>query len=185
MPQSKYLKPEWACYHWGWYLTNHRGHRTYVDFLTWRLRNYGVIYDAGCGDGLLSFLMACRGKTVTGVDTDPEAIRQAKKITRCFDKMNKLHYAVESVEDYRTKADVVVCSMVIEHVKNPHKALTTFAECADKLLISTDDGATVTPSKYDERVWTLQEFDEELNNAGWHVTENHEGHGMIMVECER
>ena len=80
------------------------------------------ILDAGCGDGVLSWMLAVRGAKVYGIDIDEKAIRIAKEKCRNIN----VNFCVASIYDIPFPSrcfDSILCIDVIEHLQKPHKAL--------------------------------------------------------------
>jgi len=80
------------------------------------------ILDAGCGDGVLSWMLAIRGGEVYGVDVEEKALQVAKR--KC--KGLKARFYLASIYDLPFPPryfDHIVCLDVIEHLHHPDKAL--------------------------------------------------------------
>lgn len=78
------------------------------------------VLDAGCGEGVLSLLMAEQGATVVGVDMSSANVVAARE--RCRGAPVDVHFLVGDAEflPVRSSAfDVVVSSHVIEHLPDP------------------------------------------------------------------
>jgi len=123
----------------------------------------GKVLDAGCGDGMLTSLIAGEGYSVDGVDTNLQGIEIArskfeqKNILGDFYVIDSYRYPFEE-EVY----DIVVCSDVIEHVKEPVKMLNEIKRVLKKggyLIISTPVKIPYRPlSPNHVQEWTAQEF---------------------------
>lgn len=120
---SKYL--ERGAYHWtelsknpfkGWPYTRSR-----VRWVARQCRGAERVLEIGCGDGAILGLLASAGAQVTGVDNEPSALDQAR---RMFDE-RKLTGRFESrVEDIDADPfDAVILAEVIEHVDEPEPLL--------------------------------------------------------------
>jgi len=84
--------------------------------------NGSKILDAGCGDGVLSWMLAIRGGEVYGVDVEKKALQVAKR--KC--KGLKARFYPASIYDLPFPSryfDHIVCLDVIEHLHHPDKAL--------------------------------------------------------------
>jgi 2-polyprenyl-6-hydroxyphenyl methylase / 3-demethylubiquinone-9 3-methyltransferase len=79
------------------------------------------LLDIGCGGGLVSESLATLGYEVTGIDVVAENIITAKNHAK-FNNLN-ITYLNQSIEEHLKSHtrhyDVVICSEVIEHIKNP------------------------------------------------------------------
>jgi 2-polyprenyl-3-methyl-5-hydroxy-6-metoxy-1,4-benzoquinol methylase len=81
-----------------------------------------LVLDHGCGDGVLTAMLARRGARVLGLDNSEVALRYALKRTVGLDT----HYQAGGVYDlpYRSEAfDCVVSTQVIEHIAEPGRLL--------------------------------------------------------------
>lgn len=84
-------------YHWGQIDKNPFKRNLYVlsrykliiDLLGDKIDNRSIA-DVGCGDGVLSYLLAKKGARVTGIDNSAEAISYAKKKLKNFINLNFL-----------------------------------------------------------------------------------------------
>ena len=83
------------------------------------------ILDAGCGGGLVCEPLARLGGDVTGVDADPVAIEVAKNHAGLSGL--EIEYKNQSLENLKTKYDVVLALEIIEHVDNPAEFVKTIA----------------------------------------------------------
>lgn len=100
------------------------------------LQKNNVILDAGCGVGLYSLTLAKRGYKVHGIDTDEEKINRAKKLahslnididTVSFDTTNLCQLPIKA-ETY----DRIICSDVIEHIKDDDVAVSELGRVLKK-----------------------------------------------------
>jgi len=98
----------------------------------------GKIMDIGCGDGtLLSLLPQSNANKLFGFDISPEAIEQTKKkkyISKLF-----LGDLTKKETLPQEKFDVVICSEVLEHIKDCSRAIRNISQMVKKggvLLIS-------------------------------------------------
>ncbi len=84
--------------------------------------------DAGCGTGVISRLIASKGSQVLAVDASENMLEIAKESSREFG--DKIKYTpIDSVESlpYRDdEYDGIVCSSVLEYLKDPQQCLTEF-----------------------------------------------------------
>ena len=108
------------------------------------LQKNNLILDAGCGIGLYSLTLAKRGYKVHGIDADEEKINSAKKLayslnididTVSFDTSDICQLPIKD-ETY----DRIICSDVIEHIKDDDMAVSELARVLKKrgiLVLST------------------------------------------------
>ena len=95
------------------------------------------VLDAGCGDGVLSYMLAREGAEVYGIDISREALRVAKK--RCG---NARFYqaSIYNLPFPDKFFDHITCLEVIEHLADPDKALTELKRVwkgSGKIVITT------------------------------------------------
>ena len=125
--------------------------------------NGSKILDAGCGDGVLSWMLATRGGEVYGVDVEKKALQVAKR--KC--KGLKARFYMASIYDLPFPSryfDHIVCLDVIEHLHHPDKALKELKRVWNRsgMIIIT------TPIRWKERLgsrfhvkeYTMREFQE-------------------------
>ena len=132
------------------------------------------VVDAGCGVGYGSLILAEAGCKVLALDSCTEALAYAAK-----------HYAHENITyveadlaEYQGTPtyDAVIAFEVLEHLKAPGMALANFINMAPELLTSVPNEAVMPYSirknhrtRFHERHYTAQEFEELLNGASWEV----------------
>ncbi len=80
-----------------------------------------TIIEVGCGNGNISYQLACLGFKVRAVDISPEAIAKAKKRYQSSSLSYEVVNAEQLVNDERY--DVVVMSEVLEHLTEPASVL--------------------------------------------------------------
>jgi len=84
--------------------------------------------DAGCGTGTLSRILAEQGCRVYGVDASPAMVEKAREL-ECFHKSKIRFEIVKTIEELPLVSgtfDGVLCSSVIEYLKNPRQCLGEF-----------------------------------------------------------
>jgi len=109
----------------------------------------GKVLDAGCGDGVFSYLVSKKGYEVSGVDLSKEAIDAAKEITK--KKGQNIDFRVASVYELPYEDnyfDAVVSTEVIEHLDDVDKFLDEIKRVTKKegtIVISTPIRLTREP----------------------------------------
>jgi malonyl-CoA O-methyltransferase len=102
-----------------------------------------TILDAGCGTGRISLKLLNKGAKVFGIDVSPYMIKKAEtKVSKYPKYKGKSEFKLASV--YKIpyndcKFDLVVCNLVICHLKNLNKAVSEMSRVLKKsgtLIIS-------------------------------------------------
>lgn len=93
------------------------------------------LLDIGCGEGQADkfFLQKNPGLKVTGIDTDIQALQQAK--INCPGMVTK-QASVYKLPFKSKSFDLVICLEVLEHLKDPQKAIEEIKRVANKAVIS-------------------------------------------------
>jgi 2-polyprenyl-3-methyl-5-hydroxy-6-metoxy-1,4-benzoquinol methylase len=86
------------------------------------------VFNAGCGSGELSCLLAAAGHQVVGIDPDPTYIQLARD--RAGDRFPGSEFVVSSIEDYRGPGDfdAAISTDVLEHIEDDRTAFTRMVE---------------------------------------------------------
>lgn len=95
------------------------------------------VLDAGCGEGVLSFMMAARGALVTGVDISTPNI-EAAKARAVRDGITNITFLVgdsEALQFGESSFDLVVSSHVLEHLPDFDKGLQEVMRVTQKRAI--------------------------------------------------
>lgn len=119
------------------------------------------LLDIGCGAGRIAIMAAQRGFNVIGLDSEERVIEFAKKKTQELGVKSKCQFICKNIFQIKGtgfgKFDLVVCSEVIEHVKEPEKII----RIAFNLL--KDGGLLILTTPHDSRQWTvLDDYGEHL-----------------------
>jgi 2-polyprenyl-3-methyl-5-hydroxy-6-metoxy-1,4-benzoquinol methylase len=96
------------------------------------------VLDVGCGNGVISRSLGEKGFNVQGIDVSEKAIEKAKSLN----KFSNVKFNVVSAEQLIANGQqyhAVICSEVLEHLKEPEKLLGTVHEILkqDGVLIVT------------------------------------------------
>ncbi|RJQ38902.1 class I SAM-dependent methyltransferase [Candidatus Microgenomates bacterium] len=151
------------------------------------------ILDIGCGAGTISLYLANRGNKVLGIDISKNAIEKCKKSAN-FLKLNNVKFEkVNFPTDVPVgKFDFIICSEVIEHLKNDELALKKIFSILNSggvAIISTPSiNAPLfrwgLASEFDNRVghlrrYSLIELVRKCENAGFKVLETRKTEGLL------
>ncbi len=119
------------------------------------------ILDVGCGNGIMSIALSSMGFEVLGIDIDPTSIQKANELN----EYPNVRFIVMDVEDemLNDSFDVVICSEVLEHLKDPEKIIRQIHDTMkpDSLFIVT------TPNGYGPREMLMTRPMQTLNRYGF------------------
>jgi len=110
--------------------------------------HHNNILDLGCGDGVLSYLLAKKGAEVKGIDNSEEAIKIAKQKCRDMKNVEFLLASAYELPFSDNNFEFVVVSEVLEHLKYPESALSEIKRVWNKkgkIMISTPIKFTEEP----------------------------------------
>lgn len=102
----------------------------------------GTVLDVGCGNGVISRHLGKQGFNVFGIDVSEKTILQAKAMTSLPNVQFKVISAEQLVADGK-KYDAVICSEVLEHLKQPSLLLNVLYDCLKdngKLIVTVPNG---------------------------------------------
>lgn len=83
------------------------------------------VLDVGCGNGALAFPLAAVGCEVVGVDADAGSIEMCRR--RCGPLNARFEIAKSDLSDIEGVFDLVVCSEVLEHLRDPRPLVAAMA----------------------------------------------------------
>jgi 2-polyprenyl-3-methyl-5-hydroxy-6-metoxy-1,4-benzoquinol methylase len=92
------------------------------------------VHEIGCGEGMVSAMMADWGATVRGCDFSRDIVTTAEQNFGA----RGIRFDVKSVYDLEAgcdSADLIVCCEVLEHVERPEEALRRLAACTRQWAI--------------------------------------------------
>jgi 2-polyprenyl-3-methyl-5-hydroxy-6-metoxy-1,4-benzoquinol methylase len=145
-----------GAYHWEHYFSRHPVRRNIYTKARYDifLRLLGDIkgkriLDLGCGDGVLTYLLARGGAAAFGVDASLDGVRLADGCVR--ERSVKTRFHVSSCYDLPFGSDVfdgIICTDVIEHLREPARLLGEAARVLKKdgtFILSTNVRLTERP----------------------------------------
>lgn len=172
---------------------NNFTYRIILNVISKYLERPKKILDVGCGAGTLSIYLASEGNDVNGIDISSNAIKRCKESARhlkikniLFEKMN-FPNQVPSL-----KYDFIICSEVIEHLKDDDMVLKTIFS----LLNPKGIAIISTPSKnapiyklglayeFDKKVghlrrYSVENLKDKCKNAGFTILEIKKTEGIV------
>ena len=137
-------------------------HQEFTDF------NNLKVLDVACGVGALSFYFASLGAKIRGIDISERAISICQKTQKFLSKekneFKKMNFEEISIEKFRSKEkfDLVLCSEIIEHVKDDDLFLKKIHQQLKKggiLYLSTP-----SPENILYKTGKLKKFDKEVGH---------------------
>lgn len=91
-----------------------------------------TILDVGCGVGLLTKKLAAHGANIIGIDKSKEFIKIAKSYNH-NEKINYLNCSLASFcKKYEEKFDLIICTELIEHIKNKNNIISLLKKLSHK-----------------------------------------------------
>ena len=108
----------------------------------------GTVLDVGCGPGVLSLYAASRGLRVTGLDPAENMLRICRRsqAERGLATASFLQAGFESLPSLGLRADLVLCSSVLEYFDAPEAALSILAGAmteAGAMVVSLPNAASI------------------------------------------
>lgn len=130
------------------------------------------VLDIGCGSGSLTFYIAKQGFKVLGLDISQRAVKSCKSNARLLNLAKKTHFEVANFpEEFpKGKFDLVICSEIIEHIKNDNECLLKIHNLLSKngiLIISAPSSNSLL-----YKVGLLKEFDKKVGHVRRYTIEN-------------
>ncbi len=93
--------------------------------------------EIGCGEGVLTRLLASNGFQVRGYDISERAISEARRMTAESGFALQFEQAPLEQVARHVRAPLIVCCEVLEHLPDPHAGLTQLAAMADPWLLTS------------------------------------------------
>lgn len=143
-------------YHWRQYVGNTK-FRKHADRIKKMVKEKKVL-DVGAGDGAITYMIGA-----TGIDNEPKAVELANVM-----RVNVQHGDAYNIPFKDNEFEAVLMADVIEHLRDPLKALTEASRVAPVLYITTPPKGMVS-DKYHVREWTPEEFPEYMRKRGWQI----------------
>lgn len=169
-------------------------YRNLIEVLEKYIHEKNTILDIGCGAGTVDFYLASQGHKILGVDISEKAVEACKKSTHALGLEDRLNFKKSNFPKERPskRFNVVICSEVLEHIKNDKKAV----EVIFSLLRPGGIVIFSTPSKsaplyrigitkkFDKRVghlrrYSLEELKILVRRAGFLIQETIKTEGIL------
>lgn len=169
-------------------------YRNVIHVLEKYVKNDDKILDIGCGVGTIDFFLANRGFNVKGIDVSQNAIEMCKKNSHALGLESQLTFSrvdfpTHNIEE---KFNLIICSEVLEHLKDDKIALKEIY----KILLTGGISIFSVPSKnaplyrigltkkFDKRVGHLRryaqiELKDLIINAGFDILDILKTEGVL------
>lgn len=130
------------------------------------------ILDIGCGVGTLAFYLASKGNKVRGVDISEKAITTCKESAKSLNLHTLTSFKVMNFpkEIPRGKFDFILCSEVIEHLKDDNLAIKKIYFLLKPGGIAIISTPSVNAPLY--RFGLAKEFDEKVGHLRRYLVED-------------
>ncbi|MBT7553239.1 class I SAM-dependent methyltransferase [bacterium] len=154
-----------------------------------------LILDVGCGTGNISLYLANIGFEVFGIDVSPKAVKLAQKSSKSLKLNNLTTFNISDVNKVsleKEKYCLIICSEVIEHLKNDKKVLSMISNSLKKnglLIISVPSKNAPLfrwgyADKFDAEVGHLRRYSESelislVENQNLKVIETKKTEGLL------
>lgn len=113
-------------------------HRAQYQSIISKINADETVLDAGCGEGVLSCLMAKQGNKVVGVDISEPNIEMAKKLAKDMGVEDKVSFFLGDAENINfpdNNFDTVVSCHVLEHLPDFDKGVRELKRISRKKII--------------------------------------------------
>ncbi len=150
------------------------------------------VLDIGCGTSYYQQWIAEKAAEVVGVDIKSELVELARRNNPCSNVRFEVMDVTQEVP--ADKFDVVICSHVLEHLDDPDSFLQVLAARVPRLLVKVplvdshwmklvkkDIGMFYLDDADHRREYTETMLEEQLTQAGWHITELIRGFDLRAV----
>lgn len=160
----------------------HPKHRLlgYHNFFLNNISETDRVLDIGCGNGALSFDVAKKAKSVTGVDIEVKNIEKAKKL---HSRPNLTYKVADATKDLgKEHFDVIILSNVLEHIEHRIEFMKGIKGLAHTFLIRVPmfdrDWIPLLKKEMGEEwrldlthytEFTKQTFEKEMKEAGFMI----------------
>ena len=156
-----------------------------------KTRNGERLLDVGCGTGAFTIGAAKRGYSALGLTWDTRGQSEAvKRATICGVTTSSFSVLdvrnLDTVQEYKSAFDVVVCAENIEHILDDAKLMASMADClkpGGRLLLTT-------PNLYYRSITPADDGPFNPVETGWHVRRGYNRSMLIELtrhaglECE-
>lgn len=152
-------------------------------------KNKNKFLDIGCGVGTIDFYILKLGKEVVGIDISKNGISVAKKnaFNLGFSKRLKFQILDFSKELPNGKFDVIICSEVLEHLKNDTLAVKKIKSILQKDGIIIASSPSQNAPLY--RMGMLNKFDREVGHLRRYTEKSYrrtfEESGLEILETKK
>lgn len=168
-----------------------------IKYLSRYIKNKHLkILDFGCGSGTLSYYLASKGNLVIGTDISNDAIKMNLISAKYVGVEDNCHFIsinnLFNKNKFKNYFDMIICSEVIEHVKNDKgliKKLNSLMKPKGILYVSTPSNNAPLYrmgllSKFDEKVGHLRRYnylslEKLLHECNFKILQIHKVEGIL------
>jgi 2-polyprenyl-3-methyl-5-hydroxy-6-metoxy-1,4-benzoquinol methylase len=153
-----------GCIHWKYYQQKHPLYYPIVKEVKNLIKRDSSVLDIGCGDGLISHILAQKRCEVKGYDINVEGIKVAKKKTMQEEYLIKPQFECKSFEEIeeKRKYNYAIAIDVIEHVENVKALLSKIKKYGEKFIIGTPEKEKGKIHRFHVKEYSLKEMQDLL-----------------------
>jgi 2-polyprenyl-3-methyl-5-hydroxy-6-metoxy-1,4-benzoquinol methylase len=140
-------------------------YRSLIGILKKYVKSNFNILDIGCGTGAIDFYLANRGCNVTGLDISKNAIKVAILNAQNLGYVNKTKFLVAKFPSVKlnSKYDLIICSEVLEHLKDDYGAMGSIHRSLKKGGLVIASSPSINAPLY--KLGLLDEFDKKVGHV--------------------
>ena len=168
-------------YHWKMYQDKEGWYYKLIQELLKNIPDKGTVLDVGCGDGLISSLLAEKGLTIEGFDGEENAIKYAQKHNPQIKSWVKDIKDITEEEMKDKSYDYMVAIEVMEHFEYPDCLVKLFDfSCRKTMYLSTDNPDT-SLSRFDYHRFSIEDLQKRFRNTNIKLLYQGKGNYLVSI----